>query len=74
MYTRQPEVREDFCGACVALPMALAGAGAAGYSSKQKGKQFRQRKKIMLWTGVSVSVLSILIAIWYLKTCKSCSA
>ena len=28
-------VREDFCGICMAVPIALAGAGVAGLSSKE---------------------------------------
>jgi hypothetical protein len=62
------EIREDFCGMCMAVPIALAGAGVAGASTK---KQYEKRKSIMIWTGVIVLLMSIFM-MWYYKDCKSC--
>lgn len=64
------EVKEPFCGACVAGIAALAGAGTAGSSSKASDKK---TKKIIFWVGVSVSILSIIILVYLLsKNCSDC--
>lgn len=64
------EIKEEFCGACLAIPAALAGVGAAGYGAK-KGSH-KKLKKILLWVGISVTVISVLIAVIYLIKCKNC--
>lgn len=71
MSNQKEEIKEPFCGACVAGIAALAGAGTAGGSSGAKNKQ---TKKIIFWIGVSVSLLSILILIYLLcfRKCDSC--
>jgi|TARA_Y100000389_G_C17360532_1_gene463497 hypothetical protein len=66
-YTKN-DTKEDFCGACAAVPLALVGAGTAGLGTKKHGTT----KKIMLWTGVGITVLSIIIVIIYLAKCKDC--
>ena len=66
-YTKN-ETKEDFCGACAAVPLALIGAGTAGVGAKKHGTT----KKIMLWTGVGLTILSVIIVIIYLSTCKEC--
>lgn len=66
-YTKN-ETKEDFCGACAAVPLALIGAGTAGLGRKKHGTT----KKIMLWTGVGLTILSVIIVIIYLSTCKEC--
>ena len=33
------EIREDFCGMCMAVPIALAGAGIAGLSTREEYKK-----------------------------------
>jgi hypothetical protein len=66
-YTKN-ETKEDFCGACAAVPLALIGAGTAGVGTKKHGTT----KKIMLWTGVGLTILSVIIVIIYLSTCKEC--
>lgn len=62
------EVREDFCGMCMAVPIALAGAGVAGLSSKQ---DYQKRKRIMISTGIVVLLISIFL-FWYYQGCTSC--
>ncbi len=64
------ETKEEFCGACLAVPLALAGAGTAGFGASKGGHG--KSKKIMLWVGVGVTLLSVLIAIIYLAKCKTC--
>lgn len=65
------DIKEDFCMACVAAPLALLGAGAAGVGANQKGSH-KKMKKILLWGGISLTLISVLIAIIYLKKCKKC--
>lgn len=62
------EVRENFCGICMAVPIALAGAGVAGLSTKE---DYRKRKKIMITTGIVVLVISLFLW-WYYQDCVSC--
>lgn len=62
------EVRENFCGICMAVPIALAGAGVAGLSTKE---DYRKRKKIMITTGIVVLVISLFLW-WYYQDCASC--
>lgn len=62
--------KEGFCGACLAVPLALAGAGAAGVGARQGSN--KKTKSILLWGGVSLTVISVIIAIIYLKSCNKC--
>lgn len=64
------DTKEEFCGACLAVPLALAGAGAAGVGAKSKNN--KKMKNILLWGGITITLISIIIVIIYLKTCKSC--
>lgn len=64
--------REDFCGACLAVPAALSGSALAGYGATAKKGKHKKTKKIVMWVGVGVTLLSVIIAVVYLKTCKKC--
>lgn len=66
-YTKD-DTKEDFCGACAAVPLALVGAGAAGVGTKKHGKT----KTIMLWAGLITVLISVIIVAWYLSTCSDC--
>ena len=61
-------VRENFCGICAAVPIALAGAGVAGLSTREEYK--KQKKVILISAGVFV-VVSLFLLWWY-KDCQSC--
>lgn len=63
--------KEEFCGACLTVPVALAGAGAAGYGAKGNGEH-KKMKKIMLWGGLAITFISIIVAIYFLFKCKEC--
>lgn len=65
------EIKEPFCGACVAGVAAIAGAGATGTSTKIKD---RKKQKIIFWSGVIITIISILILIYilFIKKCGSC--
>ena len=66
-YTKD-DTKEEFCGACAAVPLALVGAGTAGLGTKKHGKT----KKIMLWSGVGVTAISVIIVLIYLSSCQDC--
>ena len=62
--------KEEFCGACVALPIALAGAGVAGVGAKSGSN--KQKKKIMLVSGLIISAIALMFTIAYVRSCKQC--
>jgi hypothetical protein len=71
----ETETKETFCGACLAVPLAFAGAGMAGVGSKKddkNNKSIRKRKKIMFWSGIAVTIVGLIIALLFLRTCKNC--
>ena len=39
---KKVEQKEDFCMACLAVPLALAGAGVAGAGGAKKGMAFKK--------------------------------
>lgn len=70
-FQKNEEIKEPFCGACVAGISALTGAAAASGSSKAKNKK---TKDIIFYAGAGVTLLSIIILIYllFIKKCKSC--
>jgi len=66
------DIKEEFCGACAAIPFALLGAGVASAGTKQKGAH-KTRRKIMLWGGLAMTAISLIIVIIYLRNCKKCA-
>lgn len=72
-YMKGNETKENFCGACLAVPLAFAGAGASAYGSGSKGKH-KKRKQIMFWLGIVSVIISLCIAGYYLfiKKCEEC--
>ena len=66
------ETKEEFCGACIAGAVALAGAGAAGAGMSSKGAH-QQTKKILIISGIATVVVAIVIAIYFLASnCSDC--
>lgn len=66
-------VKENFCGACIAVPLAMVGVGAAGVGSTGNKKGEHKRwKTILLWVGIILTVLSAIIGIYFLMSCKTC--
>jgi hypothetical protein len=66
----EPIVREDFCGACLALPLAFAGAGTA--TATAGGEEGGKKSNIFFWSVV-LSVLGLVATIWFMSgSCKSC--
>ena len=66
------DTKEEFCGACLAIPFAIAGTGASIYGSKSKGTQ-RTKKRILLWGGLVTTMISVLIIIYFVRTCSDCA-
>jgi hypothetical protein len=66
------ETKEDFCGACMTIPFAFAGAGVAGMGAKNKKGSHKKYKNYMLWGGILVTLISIIIGVYYYNTCKQC--
>lgn len=67
------EQKEEFCPACLAVPLALAGVGSSAMGANQTDA-YKKKKQILLWGGISTVVFSILIIVYYkwYKNCKSC--
>lgn len=65
------DTNEPFCMACLAVPFAFAGAGTSAYGAKGN---HRKKKKIVFWIGVSLTLISLLIALYYLfiAKCSEC--
>ena len=68
-------VKEEFCGACVAGITALLGAGAVGTASAGDRRKNKKRKAVIFWVGVSITVISILVALYilFVKKCNECA-
>ena len=65
------EVREDFCGICAAVPIALAGLGATSYAAS--GEEYKKRRMIMV-IGCAIAVivsLYFLVRYWGCSKCKA---
>ena len=59
------DIREDFCGACLTIPLAFAGAGTAIGAEK--------RAKLKQW-AIIFTVISVVLTIYfvYVKKCSTC--
>ena len=68
----ETENKEDFCPVCVAVPLAMAGAGITGIGSTKDPKKNKSTRNIMLIVGIIITLLSLIIGIIYLKSCKDC--
>ena len=61
------DIVEHFCGACIAAPLMLAGAGTAVTSEDDT-----KRNDVIFWGGIVITILSTIAFIYYRRTCKSC--
>jgi hypothetical protein len=68
----ETENKEDFCPACVAVPLAMAGAGMTGIGSTKDPKNNKKSKNILLVVGLIITLLCLAIGIFYLRRCKNC--
>lgn len=69
----EEENKEEFCAACLAVPIAMAGVGTSAYGANKKGAH-KKTKKVALCFGLSITFISILVAIYfiYIKKCEEC--
>lgn len=67
MRCNKKQIREDFCGACVAVPAAMVGSSMAVSSTNKK-----KSNKTFICVCVVVTIISILFTIYYLRTCDEC--
>jgi hypothetical protein len=68
---RPGDLKENFCGACLALPLAFAGAGTATATAGAEGKNGK-KSNIFFWSVV-ISVLGLIATVWFMSgDCKSC--
>ena len=67
------DVKEDFCGACLSVPLAFVGVGASIYGTSSRDK-YKKQKKIVLMSGIVSIMVSLIIASYYLffSGCKDC--
>ena len=65
-------VIEGFCGACVAAPFLLIGSGMQTVDGDKSRKVNRKRKAIIYWTGFIITVISMIIVIYYMQSCSQC--
>ena len=64
-------VREDFCGMCAAIPVALMGAGVGASGLRMSGEQYKAKRKWMLIFGV-ISLLVSVAIVWWNMDCERC--
>lgn len=66
------EIKEEFCGACLAVPMAMLGAGISAYGAKNK-PDYKSTKNMTLWIGIGITIISIIIGLYFiLSKCEEC--
>ena len=70
-------IREDFCPACLAVPLIFAGGGAAAacsLSPEEEEEAKKNRRALIIWGGIITTILSIAVYIYFrfVKKCKSC--
>ena len=69
-------MNENFCPSCVAVPMAMAGAGLGMTTSSNDidKKQYTRDRIIMLGVGLAWTVIVLFIGLYfmYFKKCEEC--
>ncbi len=68
------EIKENFCGACLSIPLAFVGVSASAYGASGSRRSHKKQKKIALWVGIVTILISLLIAVYYLfiSKCSNC--
>jgi hypothetical protein len=68
----ETENKEEFCPVCAVVPLAMAGAGMAGIGSTKDPKKNKKSRIIMLIVGIILTLVSLLIGLFYWKRCTDC--
>jgi hypothetical protein len=66
-------VKEEFCGACVAGIVAIAGAGIAKNGTRNHSS--RGMKRFLFWVGILITIIAIGVIVYMLcfKKCGECA-
>jgi cation transporter-like permease len=70
------DVKEFFCGACLAIPLAFAGIGAGAYGASSRGS-YKKKKKVLLYSVIASIIFFLLAAgvfiyFFWIKKCVDC--
>jgi hypothetical protein len=68
-------LKENFCPSCITIPLAMSGIGLTSLNSdSETSEKHKRKKKLMLYTGLVITLLSFLIGVYYLcyKQCNDC--
>lgn len=69
MNKTEEETKEDFCPACLIVPLAFAGASATAVGGGVS-KKHKKWKKALLISGILTIVLSLVFLVYYLLNRK----
>lgn len=72
MNKKNEEIKEDFCPACLVVPLAFAGAGAAA-AGEVVPKRHKKWKKALLISGVLTFVFAMMLLVYYFMIKKDCN-
>lgn len=61
------EVKEDFCPVCATVPLAMATTGSTIGSGL-----FPKYGKIITRLSITITIILILLTIYYLRSCNTC--
>jgi uncharacterized membrane protein YjfL (UPF0719 family) len=65
------EIKEEFCGSCLSLVPAALGVGGVAVASS--AKKSRKWKKALFWGSLVITILSIILFIWFkTRPCSTC--
>ena len=65
------EIKEDFCPACLVVPLAFAGVGAAAAGEVVPDKH-KKWKKGLLISGIITFVFAMMLLAYYFMSKKDC--
>jgi uncharacterized membrane protein len=70
---KEPKIKEEFCGACVAGIGALVGVSTSVGSTIGDRKRNKRIRKILFIVGIVIGFLSIIAGIYALtRKCNTC--
>jgi hypothetical protein len=69
------QTKEDFCPLCIAPIILLAGGGAVSAGVLTNEEKRAKKRKILIWTGLSIIITVITIYIYMRMSggCKTCT-
>lgn len=75
MNQKNHNTKENFCAPCMlAIPAALGVGGIAASSANNTEEKEKQARinKIILWSSIGITLMSIIIFIYLKNRCKTC--